>query len=80
MAWGLSSSPDTASFYGSSSRWSDIGWSDLQPGDAAVRRNATKGHIVLFVSWTSSAHTAINTYEEYDTGIGTIAKTGPSAA
>jgi hypothetical protein len=70
MAWHL----DTAGTYldggyntGQFQSWSGktvIGYDDLLPGDALLAENASHHHIVLFISWTSGAHTTANVYSE----------------
>jgi hypothetical protein len=74
MVWALDRSYTTADFVADrSGKWSTIGWSSLQPGDAVVYRKSGHGHIVLFVGWANSGHTAIKAYEEKGTAYGTVA-------
>jgi hypothetical protein len=74
MVWALDNSYTTADFVKDrKGKWSTISWGSLQPGDAVVYRKNGHGHIVLFVGWANSAHTAIKAYEEKGTAYGTVA-------
>ena len=74
MVWALDRSYTTLDFVTDrKGKWSTISWSSLKPGDAVVYRKNGHGHIVLFVGWANSAHTAIKAYEEKGTAYGTVA-------
>lgn len=74
MVWALDNSYSTADFVKDrKGKWSTISWSALKPGDAVVYRKNGHGHIVLFVGWANSAHSAIKAYEEKGTAYGTVA-------
>jgi hypothetical protein len=45
-----------------------IAYKNLKAGDAVWHRSNGEGHIVLFMGWTSSSHTAFKVWEEKGTG------------
>jgi hypothetical protein len=63
MAWHLNRSETTGTLPRLSTRLGSL--DDLQPGDMI---DEPSEHVVLFVSWTSSAHTTANIMEEAHTG------------
>lgn len=68
MAWQLGTSYTTADFISGGGKSSLIGsYSNLAPGDALVHRSGGSGHIVLFLGWSDSAHTAACVLEEAST-------------
>ncbi|OXM67333.1 hypothetical protein, partial [Amycolatopsis vastitatis] len=46
----------------------NIARSELKPGDALFRRDASVQHVALFVRWNDAAHTSPVVREEYDFG------------
>ena len=68
MAWQLGTSYTTADFISGGGKSSLIGsYSNLVPGDALVHRSGGSGHIVLFLGWSDSAHSAACVLEEAST-------------
>ena len=59
MCWQLGTSYTTADFSAGGGKSGPIGaYSKLLPGDALVRRSNGAGHIVLFLGWNDSSHSA----------------------
>jgi hypothetical protein len=59
MCWQLGTSYTTASFINEGSTWDKLSsYSQLEPGDALVRRSNGKGHIVLFLGWNPGGDSA----------------------
>jgi hypothetical protein len=74
MVWALDNSYTTADFVKDrAGKWSTVPWKSLKPGDAVVYRKNGRGHIILFVGWANSAHTAMKAYEEKGSAYGTVA-------
>ncbi|MEO6420629.1 MAG: hypothetical protein ABIP39_14545 [Polyangiaceae bacterium] len=70
MAWNLGQSFSTADFStggGESARLAS--YNSLVPADALVRRSNGEGHIVLFVGWNDTAHTAACVIEQESTAL-----------
>jgi hypothetical protein len=65
MAWHAKTSYTTLSITEVSH---GIAYKSLKNGDAVWYRHDGHGHIVLFMGWTSSAHTKFNVWEEKGTG------------
>jgi hypothetical protein len=65
MSWALATSLTTASL---PDVMTQISRSSLKAGDALWRRDASVGHIALFVRWADAAHTQPVVREEYDYG------------
>lgn len=59
----------TAHFIKDASQWNLISREDVLPGDALVRRSATEGHIVIYVSKTSWNSTIVYEAKGKDYGI-----------
>lgn len=70
MAWQLGTSYSTADFISGGAKSSLIGsYSNLAPGDALVHRSGGSGHIVLFLGWNDSSHSAACVLEEASTAL-----------
>jgi hypothetical protein len=68
MTWQLNQSFTTADFYSGGAGDSTLSSYDaLVPGDALVHRANGEGHIVLFVGWKDSAHSAACVIEQANT-------------
>lgn len=68
MCWQLGTSYTTADFISGGGKSGPIGSYDkLVPGDALVHRSGGSGHIVLFLGWNDSAHTAACVLEQAST-------------
>ena len=68
MCWQLGTSYTTADFSTGGGKSGPIGsYSKLLPGDALVHRSNGAGHMVLFLGWNDSAHTAACVLEQAST-------------
>lgn len=67
MSWQLGESPTTAGFYAGTADCHRIGYDNLLPGDALVRRSNGAGHIVLFLGWDDAAETRACVLEQAST-------------
>lgn len=71
MAWQLAApGVTTAEFSNGGAHDKALGsFSNLQPGDAIVRRVGGSGHVMMFLGWNDSAKTQACTIEEADTAL-----------
>lgn len=68
MCWQLGTSYTTADFSTGGGQSGPIGgYSKLLPGDALVHRSNGSGHMVLFLGWNDSAHSAACVLEQAST-------------
>jgi hypothetical protein len=68
MCWQLGTSYTTADFSSGGGKSGPIGsYSKLLPGDALVHRSNGSGHIVLFLGWNDSSHSAACVLEQAST-------------
>src|SRR4051812_31873356 len=66
--WQLGTSYTTADFISGGGKSGPIGsYNNLVPGDALVHRLGGSGHIVLFLGWNDSAHSAACVLEQAST-------------
>jgi cell wall-associated NlpC family hydrolase len=68
MCWQLGTSYTTADFSTGGGKSGPLGaYSKLLPGDALVHRSNGAGHVVLFLGWNDSAHSAACVLEQAST-------------
>ena len=68
MCWGLGTSYTTANFSEGSGEDVRLGsFSEMLPGDAAVYRASSHGHVVLFAGWAGGDHSRVCLLQEAST-------------